>query len=72
MDLGKGVEELRKMFGSVVNLALMPVRLPGALADFVWQTFSHWWNEWQENKKGSVASIMPWPPGGFYDPRQHH
>lgn len=71
MWLKQQVRDFQKTFGSAVNLALIPVRLPGAVTYFAWQTISHWWSERRERKHGrvlDVGSVMgdPWLPNGQY------
>lgn len=74
MDFGRRVEEVKRTFGGVINLVFIPVRLPGALANFVFQTTSHWWKERRARKRervvdiGSLSGSSPWLP----DPRRHH
>lgn len=56
-----------------VNIALMPVRAPGALGVFVWWNILHWLEE-RQAKKGTtldVSSVQA-RDGLIPDPRRHH
>lgn len=57
MNLEKWTGEFRKAFGGAVNLALIPVRLPGDVTYFAWRTISHWWSERRRRKHGRVLDV---------------
>ena len=74
MNFGKWAGEVQRTVGGVINLALIPVRLPGAVTCFAWQTISHWWSERRERKRGRVANIGSLPDSGSWLPNgaEHH
>lgn len=45
MNFGKWIKEAWEMFGGAINLALIPVRLPGALCHFVAEEWTRWEQE---------------------------
>lgn len=63
MNFGVWIREARAMFGRVVNLALIPVRLPGALLDFAIKELTRYEQERAYDRHIVKRGFAPPPEG---------